>query len=220
MEKNRGVIRELLKYEFELGHTAKEAMDNINRAKGHGIVAKRTAYEWFSKFKNNQMEIADKKRAGRPREIDRAAVVNTVEAHPSTTRMLAEDFDYAQSQIVEILHAAGKKWLRSRWVPKELTEAQKRNAPERQTRQKVEDLGWEPLDHAPYSPDMAPSDFYLFRSLEHWLRGKKFKTIEEMRESLEEFFASKDRDWYRRGLTRLEEQWQKVIENNGEYFDY
>ena len=79
MEKNRGVIRELLKYEFELGHTAKEAMDNINRAKGHGIVAKRTAYEWFSKFKNNQMEIADKKRAGRPREIDRAAVVNTVE---------------------------------------------------------------------------------------------------------------------------------------------
>ena len=73
---------------------------------------------------------------------------------------------------------------------------------------------------APYSPDMAPSDFYLFRSLEHWLRGKKFKTIEEMRESLEEFFASKDRDWYRRGLTRLEEQWQKVIENNGEYFDY
>jgi transposase len=107
-EKNRGVIRELLKYEFELGHTAKEAMDNINRAKGHGIVAKRTAYEWFSKFKNNQMEIADKKRAGRPREIDRAAVVNTVEAHPSmTTRMLAEDFDCAQSQIVEILHAAG-----------------------------------------------------------------------------------------------------------------
>src|SRR3569623_1797944 len=80
MEKIRGVIRELLKYVFELGHSAKEAMDNINRAKGHGIVAKRTAYEWFSKYKNNQKEIADKKRAGRPREIARAAVDNTVEA--------------------------------------------------------------------------------------------------------------------------------------------
>ena len=58
---------------------------------------------------------------------------------------------------------------------------------------------------------------------DRWSTGcveKKFKTIEEMRESLEEFFASKDRDWYRHGLTRLEEQWQKVIENNGEYFDY
>uniref|UniRef100_A0A914E1V2 Uncharacterized protein n=1 Tax=Acrobeloides nanus TaxID=290746 RepID=A0A914E1V2_9BILA len=56
--------------------------------------------------------------------------------------------------------------------------------------------------------------------LEHWLRGKKFRTIEEMRQSLTEFFDSKDRDWYRRGIAKLEEQWQKVIESGGEYFDY
>jgi len=90
----------------------------------------------------------------------------------------------------------------------------------RQTKQTVQDMGWETLDHAPYNPDMAPSDFYLFRSLEHWLRGKKFRTLEEMCESLTEFFDSKDRDWYRRGIVKLEEQWQKVIENNGEYLDY
>lgn len=113
-----------------------------------------------------------------------------------------------------------RRALRNRRIPVIFLDDNAKPHRSRQTRQKVEDLGWEPLDHAPYSPDMAPSDFYLFRSLEHWLRGKKFKTIEEMRESLEEFFASKDRDWYRRGLTRLEEQWQKVIENNGEYFDY
>uniref|UniRef100_A0A914ENP3 Uncharacterized protein n=1 Tax=Acrobeloides nanus TaxID=290746 RepID=A0A914ENP3_9BILA len=67
--------------------------------------------------------------------------------------------------------------------------------------------------------DLSPSDYYLFRSLEHWLRGKKFNTIEEMRESLTEFFASKDRDWYRRGIHQLEEQLQKVIESGGEYFE-
>ena len=44
MEKNRGITRELLKFEFELGHSAKEAMDNINRAKGNGTVSKATAY--------------------------------------------------------------------------------------------------------------------------------------------------------------------------------
>uniref|UniRef100_A0A914EGD7 Histone-lysine N-methyltransferase SETMAR n=1 Tax=Acrobeloides nanus TaxID=290746 RepID=A0A914EGD7_9BILA len=76
------------------------------------------------------------------------------------------------------------------------------------------------LEHPPYSPDLSPSDFYLFRSLEHWLRGKKFKTIEEMRQSLTEFFDSKDREWYRRGIHQLEEQWKKVIESGGEYFDY
>jgi hypothetical protein len=44
--------------------------------------------------------------------------------------------------------------------------------------------------------------------------------IEEMHDSFTEFFDSKDREWYRRGITRLEEQWQKVSENNGEYSDY
>ena len=47
---------------------------------------------------------------------------------------------------------------------------------------------------------------------------KKFTTIEEMRESLTEFFASKDRDWYRSGIHQLEEKLQKVIESDGEYF--
>ena len=42
----------------------------------------------------------------------------------------------------------------------------------------------------------------------------------KMRQSLTEFFDSKDRDWYRRGIAKLEEQWQKVIESGGEYFDY
>ena len=33
------------------------------------------------------------------------------------------------------------------------------------TRQKLLQLGWEVLIHLPYSPDIAPSDFHLFQSL-------------------------------------------------------
>jgi hypothetical protein len=108
MEKNRGVIRELLKFEYELGHSAKEAVANINRAKGAGKVSYTNAKVWFSKFRNNEMDVADKKRSGRPQEVNRVAVVNAVEAHPSlTTRMLADDFDCDQATIVRILHDAG-----------------------------------------------------------------------------------------------------------------
>ena len=71
----------------------------------------------------------------------------------------------------------------------------------------------------PYSPDLAPSDFHLFRSLQHFLKGKRFDSIEEMQESLEEFFDSKDADFYRRGIEKLPEKWQEVIEVDGEYFD-
>jgi len=35
-------------------------------------------------------------------------------------------------------------------------------------------LGWELLPHAVYSPDMASSDYYLFRSLQHHLANTHF----------------------------------------------
>ena len=41
------------------------------------------------------------------------------------------------------------------------------------TRQKLTELGWEVLTHPPYSPDLEPSDYHLFRSLQNFLGGKK-----------------------------------------------
>uniref|UniRef100_A0A1I7SHQ9 Histone-lysine N-methyltransferase SETMAR n=1 Tax=Bursaphelenchus xylophilus TaxID=6326 RepID=A0A1I7SHQ9_BURXY len=73
-------------------------------------------------------------------------------------------------------------------------------------------MGWEVLDHPPYSPDISPTDFHLFRGLEHWIRGKKIRFLKE-------FFASKARAWYARGINLLEERWQKLIESGGEYFE-
>jgi len=31
------------------------------------------------------------------------------------------------------------------------------------------------LPYPPYSPDLAPSDYYLFKSMAHFLRGTQFK---------------------------------------------
>ena len=41
------------------------------------------------------------------------------------------------------------------------------------TRQKLRELGWEILMHLPYSPDIAPSDYHLFRSMQNSLNGVK-----------------------------------------------
>jgi len=41
------------------------------------------------------------------------------------------------------------------------------------TRQKLRELGWEVLMHPPYSPDIAPSDYHLFRSLQNSLNDIK-----------------------------------------------
>ncbi|CAF1688347.1 unnamed protein product, partial [Adineta ricciae] len=42
------------------------------------------------------------------------------------------------------------------------------------TREKLLKLGWITLPHPPYSPDLAPTDYHLFRSLSNYLSEKKF----------------------------------------------
>ena len=59
-------------------------------------------------------------------------------------------------------------------------------------RQKLLELGWDILPHPPYSPDLATSDYYLFRSLQNFLDGKTFTSNEEVKNHLNQFFASKE----------------------------
>lgn len=42
------------------------------------------------------------------------------------------------------------------------------------TRKKIQDLSWDVLLHPPYSLDLVPSNFHLFRFLETQLGNKKF----------------------------------------------
>jgi hypothetical protein len=61
----------------------------------------------------------------------------------------------------------------------------------------------------------------LFRqSMEHSLRNKKFKNLNEMSTVSTEFFDSKPCDFYRRGILMLPDKWLDVIDAGGDYFDY
>ena len=55
----------------------------------------------------------------------------------------------------------------------------------------------------PYSPDIAPSDYYLFRSLQNSLNGKTFNDHEVVKSHLVQFFANKDQKFYERGIMKL-----------------
>jgi [histone H3]-lysine36 N-dimethyltransferase SETMAR len=59
------------------------------------------------------------------------------------------------------------------------------------TRQKLLQLGWNILPYPSYSPDLSPSDYYLFRALQIFLDGKTFISNEEVKNHLDQFFSSK-----------------------------
>lgn len=85
------------------------------------------------------------------------------------------------------------------------------------TKKKLEELDWEVLPHAPYSPDKSPSDFHLFRSLKNWLKGRRFNSVNEVRMGIQEFFDSKDTEFYERGINNLMDRWEQIVAFNGDY---
>ena len=85
------------------------------------------------------------------------------------------------------------------------------------TKMATKKLGYEVLPHPPYSPDLALSDYQLFRSISNSLRGVSFNDDMELRTWLDEFFESRPPDFYRQGIEKLVERWEEVINNDGNY---
>lgn len=89
------------------------------------------------------------------------------------------------------------------------------------TMRKIEELeGVDLLPHPAYSPELSPSDYHLFRSMAHFLKGRSFKNEQEVDEGCRQFFASKPPDWYKRGIESLARRWLTIIEHDGLFFEY
>jgi transposase len=48
------------------------------------------------------------------------------------------------------------------------------------TRETIEKMGWEILEHSPHTPDLAPSDLHLCGKLKERLSGKRFFSDQEV----------------------------------------
>ena len=75
----------------------------------------------------------------------------------------------------------------------------------------VYELGWDVLPHPPYSPDIAPSDYHLFLSLQNSLQGKSFIDLEDVKKHIENFFSSKPAKFYADGIFKLPDRWTKLL---------
>ncbi|UYV64358.1 hypothetical protein LAZ67_3000382 [Cordylochernes scorpioides] len=76
-------------------------------------------------------------------------------------------------------------------------------------------LGFEVLEHPAYSPDIAPSDYFLFGLLKKKLMGKRFDSDEDVHKVVQDFFHTLPKSAYKEGIYRLPERWRRCIESQG-----
>ena len=72
---------------------------------------------------------------------------------------------------------------------------------------------------APYSPDLAPCDFWLFPKLKLTLKGRRFQSREDiMKKSTEELQGIAEVE-FKRCFQKWQKRWEKCVHHQGEYFE-
>ena len=91
----------------------------------------------------------------------------------------------------------------------------------------VERNGYELIPHPAYSPDLVPSDFFLFPNFKKDILGLHFRSDVEVVTAVGEwvngkdpdFFSSEDPDFFSSGLMALEHPCSKCITLEGNYIE-
>ena len=76
-------------------------------------------------------------------------------------------------------------------------------------------MGIKTVPRHPYSPDLAPCDFWLFPKL----RGCRYETIEEMKEAVAKVIDTLTQDDVHGALQKLMERSNKCIAARGDFFE-
>lgn len=173
-------------------------------------------------------------RPGQPKKFEDEDLVTLLDEDPcQTLRELSISLGVDFSTVGKRLKAIGMVQKQGTWVPHELKprDVERRlvtceilhdNARPhvaKVVKTYLNTLKWEVLPHPPYSPDIAPSDYHLFRSMAHGLSEQHFDNYEMTKNWIDSFIESKEEEFFRRGIRALPERWQKVVDNEGQYFE-
>lgn len=75
------------------------------------------------------------------------------------------------------------------------------------------------VPHPPYSPDLAPCDFWLFPRLKFHLKGKRFADVEEIKQNTNSELRALVQKDFETCFTKWQGRWDKCIRALGDYFE-
>jgi len=76
------------------------------------------------------------------------------------------------------------------------------------------------LPQPPYSPDLAPCDFFLFPQLKKTMKSRQFDYVEDIQANVtRQLRAITKRDYQRCYYHQWQERWNKCMQAQGHYFE-
>lgn len=219
--------RAVIKYFTKDAKSPTEIYKNMQRVYGNECPSFSTVKKWAALFKNGRESLEDDPRPGRPQDVITHEKVMQVENllmddRRVTINKIAEHCKISVGSVETILHKhLGVSKVSARWVPRMLTFEQKKNRVDSCkaaiAQAAFNECGFVELNHPPYSPDLAPSDFFLFPNLKKKLRGKRFSDDNELTATEKQHFMEQEQSYFFDGLMKLIPRSNKCVELRGDY---
>jgi histone-lysine N-methyltransferase SETMAR len=87
------------------------------------------------------------------------------------------------------------------------------------TQERIQELQWELLEHPPYIPDLALSDFHLSGPLKATLVTDIFADDEEVEMEVRKWLRQQSKDFCAAGFDALVKRWDKFVNVGGAYVE-
>lgn len=71
----------------------------------------------------------------------------------------------------------------------------------------------------PYSPDLAPCDFFLFPKVKLALKGRRFDDVDSIKMNATQQLNGVQKDEFQKCFQQWQERWRKCIVSEGDYFE-
>lgn len=75
------------------------------------------------------------------------------------------------------------------------------------------------LHHPPYSPDLAPADYFLFPKLKSHLKGRHFEDVSDIQANVTHELKGVKPNEFHQGIQRLYDRAKRCIELQGTYVE-
>ena len=85
----------------------------------------------------------------------------------------------------------------------------------------LQEFSWEVFNHAPYSPDLALSDFHIFLHLKKFLSGQRHRFLSDREAEMRvaQWFQSQAANFYDTEVQKLMPRLDKYLISGGEYVE-
>jgi len=75
------------------------------------------------------------------------------------------------------------------------------------------------IPHPPYSPDLAPCNFFLFPHMKCQMKGKCFADVSKVKKKMLEVLNNISAQEFQKCFQQWEKRWYKCIKSKGKYFE-